>query len=75
MKKLDTNKTLLIDSAKAALPVGGGGILAFLKFSDEYVTYATHWVGLGCAVVGFIWYVHRFKNDLKSHKNGNSKTP
>jgi len=55
-----------VDTAKAALPVGGGSALAFMHSADEVVTFLTHLVGFCAAVVGFIWYVIRLRKDLRS---------
>jgi len=56
----------VVDTAKAALPVGGGSFLATMHTADQFVTFATHLVGFCAAVVGFIWYGIRLRKDLRS---------
>ncbi len=58
------NRDLAIDTAKMALPVGGGSILGFLHFADELLTFGTHLVGFAAAVCGLIWYYRRMRRDL-----------
>lgn len=56
----------VVDTAKAALPVGGGSLLATMHSADQVVTFITHLVGLCAAVVGLAWYIIRLRKDLRS---------
>ena len=58
------NRDLAIDTAKMALPVGGGSVLNFLHFTDELLTIGTHAVGFCAAVCGLVWYFNRMRRDL-----------
>ncbi len=59
------HKEILVDTAKAALPVGGGVLISFLKVADQYVTFLTHWCGLIAGICGAMWYACRIFDDLK----------
>lgn len=70
-----TNRSgaFIVDTIKAALPVGGGSVLATLHSADVVVTFATHVVGLCAASVGLAWYIVRLRKDIwtrnKTNKN------
>ncbi len=62
----------VVDTVKAALPVGGGSVLATLHSADVVVTFATHVIGLCAAMVGLAWYIVRLRKDLRNrHKTTN----
>ena len=61
------------DTAKAALPVGGGSFLATLHSADVVVTFATHVVGLCAASVGLAWYIVRLRKDLRTRNKTSNK--
>lgn len=66
-----TNSNLgvfVVDTAKMLLPVGVGSGMSFIHTADEFVTFATHVVGLCAAVVGLAWYVIRLRKDLRAPK-------
>lgn len=68
-----TNRSgaFLMDTAKAALPVGGGSFLATLHSADVVVTFVTHVVGLCAASVGLAWYIVRLRKDLRNRNKTN----
>jgi ABC-type phosphate/phosphonate transport system ATPase subunit len=63
-----TNRSgsFIVDTIKAALPVGGGSVLANLHSADVVVTFATHIIGLCAAAVGLAWYIVRLRRDLRN---------
>ena len=70
-----TNRSgaFLMDTFKAALPVGGGSALATLHSADVVVTFATHVVGLCAAAVGLAWYIVRLRKDLRNRNKPSIK--
>ena len=63
----------VVDTVKAALPVGGGSFLATLHSADVVVTFATHVVGLCAAVVGLAWYIVRLRKDIRNRNKTSIK--
>ena len=61
------------DTVKAALPVGGGSVLATLHSADVVVTFATHVIGLCAAMVGLAWYIVRLRKDLRNRNKPSIK--
>lgn len=70
-----TNRSgaFIMDTIKAALPVGGGSVLATLHSADVVVTFATHVIGLCAASVGLAWYIVRLRKDLRTRNKTSSK--
>jgi len=70
-----TNRSgaFIADTLKAALPVGGGSVLATLHSADVVVTFATHIIGLCAAAVGLAWYIVRLRKDLRNRNNTSNK--
>lgn len=68
MNSDNTNRSedFILDTVKAALPVGGGSVLANLHSADVVVTFATHIIGLCAAAVGLAWYIVRLRRDLRN---------
>jgi len=54
------------DTAKAALPIGGGVAMQYLHVADEVLTFVAHGVGAASAVLGFWWLLYRIRRDIKS---------
>jgi hypothetical protein len=70
----NTNTTcILMDTIKAALPIGGGSALATLHSADVLVTFATHVIGLCAAAVGLAWYIIRLRKDLRNRSSKPNK--
>jgi len=69
----NTTGTVIMDTLKAALPVGGGSVLATMHSADAVVTFATHVIGLCAAAVGLAWYVLRLRNDLRNRNKTSTK--
>jgi|GEM_PF-6725619 len=63
----------VVDTVKAALPVGGGSALATLHSADVVVTFATHIIGLIAAAVGLAWYIVRLRKDLRNRNKASNK--
>jgi hypothetical protein len=61
----------IADTVKAALPVGGGSVLATLHSADVVVTFVTHVIGLCAAMVGLAWYIVRLRKDLRPRNKTN----
>jgi ABC-type phosphate/phosphonate transport system ATPase subunit len=70
-----TNRSgaFIVDTIKAALPVGGGSVLATLHSADVVVTFATHVIGLCAASVGLAWYIVRLRKDLRNRNKTSIK--
>ena len=70
-----TNRSgaFILDTVKAAIPVGGGSVLATLHSADVVVTFATHVIGLCAAAVGLAWYVVRLRKDLRNRSSKPNK--
>jgi hypothetical protein len=75
MNSDNTNRSgaFIIDTIKAALPVGGGSALTLLHSTDVAITFATHVVGFLASIVGLTWYVIRIKNDLRTRNKTSNK--
>ena len=63
----------VVDTVKAALPVGGGSVLATLHSADVVVTFATHVIGFAASIVGLVWYIIRLKKDLAPRNKKHNK--
>ena len=70
-----TNRSgaFILDTVKAAIPVGGGSVLATLHSADVVITFATHVIGLCAAAVGLAWYVVRLRKDLRNRSSKPNK--
>jgi len=70
-----TNRSgaFILDTVKAALPVGGGSVLATMHSADVVVTFATHVIGLCAAAVGLAWYIVRLRKDLRNRNKTSNK--
>jgi ABC-type phosphate/phosphonate transport system ATPase subunit len=69
----NTTGAVIMDTLKAALPIGGGSVLAFLHSSDIVITFATHVIGFAASIVGLVWYIIRLKKDLAPRDKKQSK--
>lgn len=63
----------IVDTIKAALPVGGGSVVATMHSADVVVTFATHVIGLCAAAVGLAWYIVRLRKDLRNRSKTSNK--
>ena len=63
---MESHKDVLVDTAKAAVPIGGGIFMQWLRLHDQQITDLTHFVGFISVVVGLIWYCYRFYRDIKN---------
>ena len=69
----NTTGTVIMDTLKAALPIGGGSALTLLHSTDVAITFATHVVGFLASIVGLTWYVIRLRNDLRTRNKTSNK--
>lgn len=57
---------VVVDTAKASLPIGGGVAMQYVHVVDEVFTLVTHAVGAASAVLGFWWLIYRIRRDFRS---------
>lgn len=62
---METHKDVLMDTAKAAVPIGGGVFLQWVHTHDGQITDLSHFFGLVSIIVGLAWYCFRFYRDIK----------
>ena len=65
---MNDHKDVLVDTAKAAVPIAGGVFMQWLHLHDQQITELTHLIGLFSVVVGLAWYCYRFYRDIQTPK-------
>lgn len=63
---MDQHRDFVSDTAKAAVPIGGGYFLQWIHLHDQQITELSHFFGLISLTVGTAWYVWRFFISIKS---------
>jgi hypothetical protein len=62
-------RDMMMDSAKAAVPIGGGVFLQWLHYGDAVVVFIAHAAGAAAAVLGLIWYVRQMRRDWNKNSH------
>ena len=70
---MEEHKDIIVDTAKASVPIGAGVVIQWLHLHDQQITELTHFFGLVSVLVGLCWYVYRFAQDVKKN-NKEGKT-